>query len=410
MKKIKITIIIISIINLLNAGLSYCEEINNINLKAPEGVNQDVYRTFIQTYLEKWGSYTVDSEAAKKAFKIYFGTNSFQVIWKWETEGDGKTNYLGVEEYPGIVKGIKRGLLVSEEGAVKMVIDRNNGFYDSDRKIFDFNSVGYYPNEVECIRLLFRKKDVELTKKQLNQYKKDNNSGQIGIFYFQLIDNNRKVIASDTNVQAVYEYNGIMVILDNWKVSYYMFGLGDNPYSNYQYDLDQYRIKKAKNLLFDIYNDNPDKLLKELIGNNSSSVNDITKAWFAQLHKEGYALYKAHKDAEAVKKYEEALKSGESAELYFDYANSLSNLPDRLKDSSEAYLKAINKGYTNKAIAYYNLACIYSKMTNITYAYDCLKKAIDAGYSNTVYFLKDTDLNNLRADKDWKEFYERLKK
>jgi tetratricopeptide (TPR) repeat protein len=142
------------------------------------------------------------------------------------------------------------------------------------------------------------------------------------------------------------------------------------------------------------------------------SASNITKNTFSErseeLHKEGFGLYKAHKDAEAVKKYEEALKLDESAGLYFDYANSLSNLPKRQVDSSFAYVKAIELGYEKKEIAYYNLACVYSKMSKIPEAYSNLNIAVQNGYKSVSHMLKDPDLKNVRSDKDWEEFYRKL--
>lgn len=128
------------------------------------------------------------------------------------------------------------------------------------------------------------------------------------------------------------------------------------------------------------------------------------------LRKEGYALYKQKKDQEAVKKYEEALKYGENAQLWYDYANSLSNLKDRLEESFKAYRKAIELGFDKKNLAYYNLACVYSRLKKIPEAYEYLSKALESGYNSYSHIEKDSDLENLRADKNWKKWWVENKK
>lgn len=55
------------------------------------------------------------------------------------------------------------------------------------------------------------------------------------------------------------------------------------------------------------------------------------------LHKSGFQLYKQKRDSEAIVQYEAALKLRASAGLYYDYANSLSNIDGRLEDSIRAY-------------------------------------------------------------------------
>jgi tetratricopeptide (TPR) repeat protein len=149
---------------------------------------------------------------------------------------------------------------------------------------------------------------------------------------------------------------------------------------------------------------------EEISATNQIGMQSGSNEQFNRLINEGYNFYKAHNDIEAVKKYEEAIKLGESAELYYDYANSLSNLKDRLDDSIKAYKKAIKLGYEKKELVYYNIACVYSRQSNISEAYMNLNLAVNNGYKQINYFLKDPDLVNIRADKDWKKFYEGLKK
>ena len=128
-----------------------------------------------------------------------------------------------------------------------------------------------------------------------------------------------------------------------------------------------------------------------------------------KLHLDGFALYKQHKDAEAVVKYEEALKYGESAQIYYDYGNSLSNLKDRLEDSLKAYQKAVDLGFDKKHLALYNMACVDSKLGKLKEAYYNLTLAVQARYNSFKQIEKDSDLMNLRADKDWSQYLADIK-
>jgi tetratricopeptide (TPR) repeat protein len=55
------------------------------------------------------------------------------------------------------------------------------------------------------------------------------------------------------------------------------------------------------------------------------------------LRKAGFELYRQKRDTEAIIQYEAALQLHASAGLYYDYANSLSNIDGRLEDSIKAY-------------------------------------------------------------------------
>lgn len=140
-----------------------------------------------------------------------------------------------------------------------------------------------------------------------------------------------------------------------------------------------------------------------------TNLNKINNALFDKLHNEGFALYKQHKDAEAVLKYEEALKYGESAQLWYDYGNSLSNLKNRLEDSLKAYQKAVDLGFDKKHLALYNMACVESKLGKLKEAYYNLTLAVQAGYNSFKQIEKDSDLMNLRADKDWPQYFADIK-
>jgi hypothetical protein len=51
--------------------------------------------------------------------------------------------------------------------------------------------------------------------------------------------------------------------------------------------------------------------------------------------------------------------------------------------------------------AYYNLCCTYSLLNNKHQALSSLEKAIDSGYSNYTHIAEDSDLNNIRNEKEF---------
>ncbi len=58
---------------------------------------------------------------------------------------------------------------------------------------------------------------------------------------------------------------------------------------------------------------------------------------------------------------------------------------------------------------YYNLSCIYSLLNNKTLSITNFKKAIDAGYNDYGHVQLDTDLDNIRNEKEFLELNKKLK-
>ncbi|MFM8492077.1 MAG: TPR end-of-group domain-containing protein [Candidatus Methylopumilus sp.] len=58
---------------------------------------------------------------------------------------------------------------------------------------------------------------------------------------------------------------------------------------------------------------------------------------------------------------------------------------------------------------YYNLTCIYSLLDNKASALTYLRKAIDAGYNDYGNVQNDTDLENIRNEKEFTELNNKLK-
>ena len=57
-----------------------------------------------------------------------------------------------------------------------------------------------------------------------------------------------------------------------------------------------------------------------------------------------------------------------------------------------------------KKNVWYNMACCYALNGDKASAWKYLNKSLDAGYNNYPHLLKDTDLNTLHTDEQWKKF------
>lgn len=119
-----------------------------------------------------------------------------------------------------------------------------------------------------------------------------------------------------------------------------------------------------------------------------------------KLNAEGFKLYKSKKDADAIKKYEAAIDLFPSGEIYYNYANSLSNIK-RLEDSIKAYEIALKLETPRPELALYNIACSYSRLDKADNAYKYLASAVQRGYNAFEYIKKDPDMANLRKQSDW---------
>ena len=117
---------------------------------------------------------------------------------------------------------------------------------------------------------------------------------------------------------------------------------------------------------------------------------------------EAKKLKESKKLNQAIKEFEEILNEYADAEIYYEYGNTLSNVP-RLEDSIEAYKISERLGYKKPELVQYNIACVYSRLNKINEAYKYLSLAIDRGYSAFKYIQKDPDMANLRKEPDFEE-------
>lgn len=112
-------------------------------------------------------------------------------------------------------------------------------------------------------------------------------------------------------------------------------------------------------------------------------------------------LYLAKNDTAALPFYEEAISNHATGQLYYDYANSLSNV--RLDESVKAYQIALDLRFDRPELAFYNMACAYSRMGDMEKAFGYMALAISRGYNAFEYIRQDPDLVALRKVADWEE-------
>jgi tetratricopeptide (TPR) repeat protein len=134
------------------------------------------------------------------------------------------------------------------------------------------------------------------------------------------------------------------------------------------------------------------------------------KSWVAK-KKEGIALYKVKKNAEALAVFEKAFDTFADADAYYYYGNVLSNVND-IEGSVTAYEIAVKLGTfqdtVQKNLTYYNMACSLSRLKKDKEAFESLDKAVTFGYAAFGYMAKDSDLAYLRSLPEWKPFYAKI--
>lgn len=83
---------------------------------------------------------------------------------------------------------------------------------------------------------------------------------------------------------------------------------------------------------------------------------------------------------------------------------------DAIKNYEKAFEAGIPPGANTRGIAYYNMACAYTRLKNFDKAFEMLGKAVDEGYANRDSLTNDADLAPLRTDARFGKLLERLPK
>jgi hypothetical protein len=89
-----------------------------------------------------------------------------------------------------------------------------------------------------------------------------------------------------------------------------------------------------------------------------------------------------------------------------EYDSLLTEFLNRYYHLSDAQQKYFQSYYIN---AYYNLSCMYSLKKNIKQGLLYLRKSVNAGYSNYTHIQEDSDLNNIRNEKDFMAIVQSLR-
>lgn len=198
---------------------------------------------------------------------------------------------------------------------------------------------------------------------------------------------------------------------------------------------------KAREVVAALYSNNPQRsaeLLKQWVAENPND-------WLAY-QQMGRALLQLQRYDEATAAYEKALSlGGTDAGIYVglgqirlgqrrfeEAANYLSKATemgarnsliygqlafaqmnlDRNEDAIKSYEKAfeagIPPGANTRGLAYYNMACAYTRLKQTDKAFEMLNKAVDEGFVNRQTFETDTDLAPLRSDARFQALLARL--
>lgn len=123
----------------------------------------------------------------------------------------------------------------------------------------------------------------------------------------------------------------------------------------------------------------------------------------------------------AQKRYEEAVnyltKAIElGARNSFTYGQlafaqmALNRNEEALKTYEKAFEAGIPPGANTRGLAYYNMACAYTRLKQTDKAFEMLNKAVDEGFNNRNTLETDTDLAPLRADARFQTLLNRLPK
>jgi hypothetical protein len=210
----------------------------------PEGYDERVYIDYLALFGVEWDDCVVTNPVVIKEFEKYFNKTPYRVIWDWDIDGDGRNEYLAVEVYNGVRRGIKRGIVVDDAGTIELYIDTIKGVYTKEYMVIDLKYLGLQKGEVECYSigyLPYKKKEGRIPNMALGHYTVEGikehekeiggrgNAYYIGGFFLQALDKDLKVIGAfgyqgtiTAGVRASYWIH-LTYIVDLDKVVYELF-------------------------------------------------------------------------------------------------------------------------------------------------------------------------------------------
>ncbi|MFB3919446.1 hypothetical protein BU251_08105 [Candidatus Velamenicoccus archaeovorus] len=72
--------------------------------------------------------------------------------------------------------------------------------------------------------------------------------------------------------------------------------------------------------------------------------------------------------------------------------------------------KKLSRLRPDNPIVYYNLACSFSLLGDLSKSFEAIERAIALGYEDIAFMCKDPDLSNLRQDERFEELVEKAKR
>jgi tetratricopeptide (TPR) repeat protein len=104
--------------------------------------------------------------------------------------------------------------------------------------------------------------------------------------------------------------------------------------------------------------------------------------------------------AQSVALFKQSIIEQPQARTYYELGNALGDA-GKLDEGIHAYEMADVLDYKPLNKLYYNMACTYSRMKDITNAKRYLVSAIEFGYANVKNIYNDKDLENIKSEGEW---------
>jgi hypothetical protein len=155
MRKRYIKILICGLLLLAFSGCSEDQKESNPSQKTKKNNIRKIEKTFVEDVVKSFNNYHIESEKAKNIIEDFFQRKNYKVIWNHKLGYNGMRIYFAVQEHPKVYSGIKRGIMVREDGAIEAVFDLNKGIYRPDKVLLSFKRLGL-EGIPECFVLMFK--------------------------------------------------------------------------------------------------------------------------------------------------------------------------------------------------------------------------------------------------------------
>jgi hypothetical protein len=235
----------------------------------PAGVKKYIYIDYLAYYGPEWSDFQVTSEKTLEKFKEYFGTTPYRVIWHWDIDGCGYNDYLAVEVYPKVRRGIKKGIVVDEIGRIKFYIDTIKGIYTPEYMVLDLERLGHRRNEVECYSIGYipwngvgKRSSSSIGKKSLDGLRERSkeypgHGYSIGIFLLQRLDKHLKIMSTgNPGVNSSYMPTDTIEVEYDAAIDKVVYGMYlainslEEEYKEQKKFLEMYRIDKKRGRVY----------------------------------------------------------------------------------------------------------------------------------------------------------------